>query len=388
MEKATFDELQQTLSSKGPAATIDRLCTRLRENKDYASLFYALLLKKRHELGVAPVPAGSAADLPEKVHSEYEDAIRDAGRQVGNLYLEEGNIPSAWNFFRMLGEPEPVAKALENYKPGEDEDCQQILEIALYQGAHPCRGFDMLLERHGICSAITAASGEMPYPPEVREHCVKRLVQALHLQLRERLQAAIAEKEGAEPAWTTMKEMLAGRDWLFADEFYHVDVSHLGAVVQMSVHLPPGEELGLARELSEYGTHLSPRLQYEGDPPFDDQYRDYGVFLSILAGDNVEDGLAHFRAKAENADPNIAGTFPAEVLVNLLLKLNRPEEALATARKFLAGARGQKLSCPTISDLCQRVNDYRPLVEVSREQDDPVNFVAGLIAAECNNTKH
>jgi len=25
-------------------------------------------------------------------------------------------------------------------------------------------------------------------------------------------------------------ELIAGRDWLFADDIYHIDVSHLGAV--------------------------------------------------------------------------------------------------------------------------------------------------------------
>ena len=58
-----------------------------------------------------------------------------------------------------------------------------------------------------------------------------------------------------------VRELIAGRDWLFQDDFYHIDVSHLGAVVQMSVHLPPGEELDLARELCAYGERLAPRLR-------------------------------------------------------------------------------------------------------------------------------
>jgi hypothetical protein len=224
-------------------------------------------------------------------------------------------------------------------------------------------------------------SGEFPFPSEVREYCIKRLVRSLHEQLRERLAAEIVRKEGAEPAATSVPELMAGRDWLFEDEFYHVDVSHLGAVVQMSINLPRCEELAMARELCDYGKKLSSRLQYPGDPPFDDQYRDFGVYLAILAGDDVEEGLAHFRAKAENADPQADGTFPAEVLINLLLKVDRPAEALAVARKLLVGVDDRRLSCPSIADLCQRVNDYKPLVEIAREREDPVNFMAGLLAA-------
>src|SRR5437879_2830201 len=126
MESAEFNDLEKTLAKDGPEKAIERLCNTLREQKDYGSLFYALLLKKRHQLGVTLVPTGPAQDLPESVHEEYEDAIRQAGRMVGKLYLDDGNIPQAWAYYRMLGESEPVAKALAEYKPGENDDVQQI----------------------------------------------------------------------------------------------------------------------------------------------------------------------------------------------------------------------------------------------------------------------
>jgi hypothetical protein len=388
MDSAIFDELQRTLNTDGPRAAIDRLCTELRASKNYNELFYALLLKKRHELGVSPLPTGASADLPASVHAEYEDAIRQAGRLVGNLFLEEGDIPQAWTFFRMLGEPEPVAKALDKYQPGEDDDFQPLLEIAFHQGVHPKKGFDLILERHGICSAITSVGGDLPLPQEVREYCYKRLVRALHEQLRDRLRMEIERQEGtAPPQSATVPELIAGRPWLFEDDLYHVDISHLSAVVQMSAQLSPCPELNLARELCAYGEKLSPRLQMEGDPPFDNQYHDLGIYLSILAGDRVDEGLAHFRAKVESADPAEVGTFPAEVLVNLLLKINRPAQALEVAQKYLATANERQLSCPGIAELCQRVRDYRPLVAVARERQDPVNFMAGLLAASADNQK-
>src|SRR5437763_10723679 len=108
MAPALFDELQRTLTAEGPGEAVERLCTRLREQKDYHSLFYALLLKKRHELGVSPVPTGPSTELPEAVHGDYEEAIRHAARLVGGLYLADGNVPQAWPYFRMLGESGPV----------------------------------------------------------------------------------------------------------------------------------------------------------------------------------------------------------------------------------------------------------------------------------------
>src|ERR1700694_2625753 len=120
-DSAVFGELEHRLMDDGPNAAISRLCALLRERKDYSNLFYALLLKKRHELGVSLIPTGPAEELPASVHETYEDAIRDAARLVGGLYLDAGNIPHAWVYFRMLGEPQPVADALDRFKPGNEE---------------------------------------------------------------------------------------------------------------------------------------------------------------------------------------------------------------------------------------------------------------------------
>jgi hypothetical protein len=315
MDQPIFGELQQTLTSQGPDAAVAQLIAALRERKDYQALFYALLLKKRHELGLAPVPVG-ATDIPAQHQEVFEDAIRDAGRLVGNLYLEQGDIPRAWMYFRMLNEPGPVIDALDRYQPGEDDDPQQVIEIAFHQAVHPRRGFDLLLGRYGICSAITTMSGELPIPEDVRRYCIGQLVRSLHEQLRERLVGDITQKEGSAPATQDIRQLIAGRDWLFDDEFYHIDVSHLQAVVQMAADLLPGEELELARQLSAYGEKLSPRFHSGGDPPFEDSYRDYSVFLAILAGDKVDEGLAHFRRKVESANPEEDGPYAAEVLVN------------------------------------------------------------------------
>lgn len=379
---AAFDELEKTLKSRGPAAAIEQLCSRLREERDYNGLFYALLLKKRHELGVSSIPTGPAQELPATVHETYEDGIRHAARHVGQLYLDEGNIVGAWPYFRMLGELGPVAEALAKHQPDENEDVQQLVHVAYYEGANPRRGFDWIVEKFGICNAITTlGSQDLGHSPDVRQYCVRRVVRSLYEELRERLRHAIESQGETTPADTTILELMAGRDWLFADEFAHVDVSHLSSAVQMSVNLDPCPELDMARELCVYGSRISPRLKYPADPPFEDQYRDYGVYLAILAGDKVEEGLAHFRKKADEADPETIGTYPAQVLVNLLLRLNRLEEALAVARRHLAASDSRQISCPSVGELCQRAKDFRTLAEVAREQSDAVHFVAGLIEA-------
>jgi hypothetical protein len=178
-----------------------------------------------------------------------------------------------------------------------------------------------------------------------------------------------------------VRQLITDRDWLFEEEAYHIDTSHLSSVVQMSMTLSPCAELELARELCAYGKRLSGRFLNEEDPPFDKGYADYEVYLGLIARVDVEKGLDHFRHKVETTDPQEFGTGAAEVLVNLLLRLDRGPEAVAVARKYLANPEGRQLSCPSLSELCQRFGDYATLAEVAREQGDPVHFLAGLIAA-------
>lgn len=383
MNAILWDELKRTLEKSGAAAAIDKLCAELKESKDYHSLFYALLLKKRQELGLNPIPTGSNQDLPPEHHEPFENAIREAGRTVGQLFLGDGNVPAAWAYFRMIGETEPVRAALDTMELGDGEETQSIIEIAYHQGVHPRRGFDWILRRYGICNAITTVGGgEVPFGPDVRNYCVQQLVHVLHEEVMARLRGEIQQKQGFEPSGKTIAEIIDGRDWLFADDFYHIDLSHLNSVVQMSLQLDSPEELKLARDLCAYGQRLSTKFAPHTDPPFDQQYHDFDKYLAILTGDDVEGGLAHFRKKAEDADPQEVGTYPAEVLVNLLLRLNRQQEALDTARKFLSHVSDGRLSCPNLVELCQRTGSFAALAEIAREQNNPVNYLAGLIGSK------
>src|SRR5215471_8122726 len=107
IDAAAFQRLQSTLAARGAAAAVDELVVELRKAEDFQGLFYALLMKKRVELGVSPFPTGPATELPPETHEGYENAIREAGRLVGGLLLERKDYSKAWAFFRMLGEPEP-----------------------------------------------------------------------------------------------------------------------------------------------------------------------------------------------------------------------------------------------------------------------------------------
>src|SRR5262245_56695178 len=72
LDPATFDRVRAALASAGPKAAAEKLVAELRAAEDFSNLFYALLLKKRVELGVSPFPTGASTELPPETHEPYE----------------------------------------------------------------------------------------------------------------------------------------------------------------------------------------------------------------------------------------------------------------------------------------------------------------------------
>ncbi|MEZ6142258.1 MAG: hypothetical protein R3B84_16995 [Zavarzinella sp.] len=375
-----FERIQTALSERGTAAAASQLAIELQEMGDLNALFYSHLLEKRVALGVSPFPAGPAAELPEAVHEEYEMAIRQAARTVGAQYLANHDIRSAWTFFNMLGEQEPVKEYLERLELTDADDPSPIIDVALYQGAYPEKGFDVVVQRYGICNAITTYSNQdFSQQPWVKQHAIRTLVRELHAQLLERLRADAKERQLEAPEPAGIPELIASFPQIFGEDAYHIDTSHLSSICQFSLDLEPCSERQLARELCMYGETLSEGFRYPNDPPFENTYHDYRILLQVVDGIDVEAGLQHFAAKIE---PGLAdgNSLPAEVYVNLLLRLNRDQEALESAKKYLSG-QNRPLSCPSVYELCQRAGDYAGMAEAARQRGDGVTFLAALITA-------
>lgn len=372
-----MDAITQALEKSGPISAADLLISQLRQTENYPALFYARLLKARLQLGVSPFPTGPAADLPEHVHESYEQAIREAAREVGGLLLAKNDIPRAWAYFRLIGESQPVKDALENWQPNAEDDIYPLVDVAWHQRVHPTRGFDLILDRNGICSAITTLNTtDLTGDPALRLNCIRKLVTALHKQLRDRLIANLAPDTATGSA--SIRDVLTKTD-AHADA-YLIDVSHLSSVVQMTLDLPPGDPvLPLSRDLCAYGRTLPPELRGRGDPPFEDTYDDYARVLGLLAGDDVDETLQHFERKASLAAAQ-HDTFPAEVLVNLFVRLDRLPDALAVARRFLSDAEDTSLTCPSVMELARRTGDFEAMARLAQSKGDAVTFLAAAIA--------
>src|SRR5262249_4945559 len=150
--------------------------------------FYALVLARRHALGLSPIPTANWDSVPLEQRQRFEEGLREVYREVGHLFLQEGDIAKAWSCYRTIGEKEPVQRALEAFTPQEGEDDSEMIQIALHEGVLPRKGFDLLLDRHSLCQAITTLSGaQLPLSAEDRHYCIERVARTLYEELRERL---------------------------------------------------------------------------------------------------------------------------------------------------------------------------------------------------------
>jgi hypothetical protein len=344
MTDNAFDLIDQTLAAGGPDAAFEFLVKKVLEDKNYPLLFEVRLLKKRHELGLPLIQIDDSAAMPPDTRREYDKAFMDAAREVGALFLADGNIPRAWPYFRAIGETAPVAAAIEKFD--SQEGAEPIIEIAFMERVNPYKGFQLILSNYGICRAITTF-GQFP-SREGRDESLRLLVRTLHAELVESMKRVIARNEGEAPDTNDVPALMAGRDWLFEGNSYYVDTSHLTAVVRFALDLTDRETLGLAVELAEYGSHLGSMFQERSDPPFDNFYVDHAVFLRALKGEDVDAAVAHFRQKVAASDPAETGSAPAQILVGLLARLERYSEAIEVSLEHLSAIGPSELGCPSV----------------------------------------
>ena len=381
MSHETFEQLEELNQSAGSAAIIDKLIETLRSRKEFHKMFDAILLHKKFEMGLSLVRPTSFDDVPADKRQAFEETYIVVAREVGEAYLADGNISQAWVYFRTINEPEKVAQAIEqmDVSPDADEEVSEIIDIALYEGANPVKGLELMLHTHGTCNTITALDQQLPQlSAEDRERASVLLIRQLYNDLCQTVCQEVQQKMALAPPGESLRELISGRDWLFEDGNYHIDVSHLSSVVRFSRSLNGASaELPQAIELAEYGAKLDPQFQYPADPPFDDFYQAHIHFFQALGGQNRNEALAYFREKLDQASDESDKQMIAYVLVDLLIRTEQIAEALELAEQCLKDV--QDPNAFSFAELCQQAGRMDTLQKVSREKGDLVTFAAALI---------
>lgn len=373
-----FDEINKT---GGPVAVLDKLESTYRDQKQFHQLFDVLLMRKKLALGAPLIRPTSFEDVPKEARDDFEEAYVAAAREVGLLLLADKQLGQAWMYLRTIRETDTMRQAIEKLDPKTDYS-EEVIDIALYQGVSPVKGLEMMLQSHGTCSSITALDQLfMKLEPAARVSCAGLLVKRIYSDLTETCQHEVERKQGLAAPGQTLRELIAGRDWLFADGNYHIDVSHLHSVVRFSRSMnPESPELKQAIQLAEYGSKLAQQYQYAGDPPFDDYYPAHIQFLKALANVNRESAITYFREKLKSDVTDPEGQLAAFALVDLLTRLDMMNDALEIATKYLSNVQEQLGF--SLADLCAEAKRYDLLKQVAKEKGDLLVYAAAMLECE------
>ena len=256
-----------------------------REQKKYHELFEVLKMRLRQKLGL-PLLAGEATDGLSRRAADEAGGRLDRG-------LPRGGRGAAWPRGKSAkagcicgrSATKPRRRSCWPAIETTDENYEDLIDVCLHEGIDIGRGYGLVLDRFGTCNAITTFDSSLARRPRSEQApAAKLLLRRLHEDLVASVKADIARQEGKQPKETSLRELVHDRDWLFQDNSYHLDTTHLAATVRIARTLSDPDDLRLALDLTEYGRRLSQQFQYQGDEPFADMYPANALYFQALLG--------------------------------------------------------------------------------------------------------
>ena len=388
-----FDDFQTAARSATPATILQQLVHSLEHDQQYSAWFEALKLQARFELGLEPWNLGVAESLTAEVQRQLEDRLVEACRVVGERMLAVGRISEGWMYLRPVGDS---VRAVELLRQVEltDENCDQIIEVALGHGAAPAWGFELLLQRMGTCNAITAFDTQMAQAtlPE-RQQAAVLLLRHLYAELLKNvrqhgwqcLSAATPLSESETTEWDLV-QWVEHAPQLVANQNYHTDPSHLSSVVRIARIVDDPETQRLAWQLCRYGQQLDELFQPQGYAVFDPYYATHVAYYEVLLGkESATEGLEFFRQR--RAALTLAAAQPTalsweaqieatDILVELLMRRNQPGDAIQVLLDQLqvCGEHQRSRWTALLFRCCQAQQDFAPMLNYARALGDGFGF--------------
>ena len=140
-----FEQLQQITDDKGVDAGLDFLEQHVRRSKDYAQLFEVLKMRVRHRMGLPVLYSRTRDNLSESDQRSLENGLLAACREVGTLFFRQGDLVRGWHYLQPVGDRDLNEKLIRGVKIDE-HNSDDLIEIAVSQGAAPGYGFRVLLQ--------------------------------------------------------------------------------------------------------------------------------------------------------------------------------------------------------------------------------------------------
>jgi hypothetical protein len=392
-----FDTLTETAAARGAPAMFAALADSLKVRRRWHALFDLRMLEARVALGLPPT--GDIGAIDEQTRERLDERSLAACREVGWPLLDEGHVAAGWMYLRAAAEPTEVSSKLAALAlaPLADEESaaarlQEIVQIALWEGIDPALGIRLVIESQGTCNSITAYEQAVSRLPAARQRQPAAvLVEHLHRELLQSL-AADLERRGLVPRETiaatkSIVGLLAAAGGMKDDPSFHIDVSHLQSVLRIARVCTERATIEKAWELSVYACRLPEEVTYPGEPPFENVGEASRLLYAAQLGRDIDEALRYFRKAAALARVEDAGTLPADTLVYLLWRLDRPAEALHAALERPADHGMPSVMqaigmLPSLVELAEAGNAIDALREACRNRGDEITFAATYAAVQ------
>jgi tetratricopeptide (TPR) repeat protein len=99
-----------------------------------------------------------------------------------------------------------------------------------------------------------------------------------------------------------------------------------------------------------------------------------------MVGTGIDGAVRYFTLKADAAEVDEDGKhFPGEVLVHLLYRIGRYQDAMEAYEKYLKDQRSPPTAAPTLFELSECAGDFSKLLKLAKEKDDLLQYTAGLV---------
>jgi hypothetical protein len=404
MDPEACARLARVCAAAGPDAMLDTLAESLAARRRWHALFDARIMQARVAVGLPPV--GGPGDIPAAVRDRFDERSLAACREAGWPLLREGHVAAAWMYLRATADLAEVSRELTalaatidgaaDVAPADDETerrLQEILGVALWEGADPALGIRLVLRTQGTCNAITAYEQAVARLAATRQRpAAGVLVAHLHGDVATHLAAELGGRGPLDPTAAAAPDSASIPVLLesLGDGCgLHVDVSHLQSVLRIARICEDETTIRRAWELACYAYRLPADVTYPGEPPFENVGEASRHFFGGQLGIDVEAAVRFFRAAAATADP-ASGGLPVDTLTLLLSRLGRPGEALHAAlgrprEDCMPSPLQVAGALPSLLELAARSNEWELLRRACRDRGDEITFAAAVIAERQNN---
>ena len=377
-----FEELKRLASESGIAKSLDFLEHHFRKDKEYFKLFEVLKMRCRHRMGLPLMYTNQPDDLDDKQQKALEDGLIEACREIGTLLIKNGKLQEGWMYLQPVGDKELSDKLLRSVKVEED-NIDTVIEIAVTQGAAPAYGYRLLLEHYGTCNGITTFDTQANrFDQKTQSEMATVLLRHLYDELMSNLRYSLDQNGQKLDEATSLSEAMKQHPGLLAGGAHHIDTTHLASLMRIARTVSDQADLKKAAELAEYGSQLAEDFQYPGPPPFENTYVDHKYFYNALLGVDEEAAIQHFSQKMDSISVDEYGPVAIETLVQLLVRLERHDEALGVTTERLLGKHEPMGIAPSAFEIANNDEHRDRLMKFFQGENDLLGYAVSLLSSD------